>query len=269
MKTTTALLFTAILLFALESSLGAQPRESLPDDFNEGGGATISGSVGAGVGYAPEFAGSGESSAKFLPVVFLNYGPVFLNSDKGLGVRFDLLQGSLEISPAVNYRWARNENLSPLLSGMGDVRGVVTLGGTIAYHYSDFVFSAQPFKGVNNSKGFNMNLKAAYLNRSSESFNYGISVSTSLADKAYNQTYFGVTPEQSRRSGYREYKADSGFKDVGLKGTFDFFLSPEFSVDVFAGYTHLMGEAGKSPLVERGSENQFSTGLIFLYHFGR
>jgi outer membrane scaffolding protein for murein synthesis (MipA/OmpV family) len=90
-----------------------------------------------------------------------------------------------------------------------------------------------------------------------------------LADKAYNQANFGVSEEQASRSAYPVYNADSGFMDVGFKGSFDYYLTPQFSIDVFAGYNHLLGEAAASPLVERGSEDQFSTGVAFFYHFGR
>jgi outer membrane scaffolding protein for murein synthesis (MipA/OmpV family) len=266
----TAALFVLALALALAlgpAGLQAQP-ENYPDDFDEGGAAPITGSIGIGAGYAPEFVGSNKSRVKMLPVVFLNYGPVFLNMEKGLGVRFDLLDGRLEISPAVNYRFQRREGDSALLAGMGNVHDVITLGGTLAYRFDDFVLAVKSFQGMNQSKGFTMDLKASYLNRSHTSFNYGLSVSTSLADKRYNQTYFGVTGAQSLASGYRTFNAPAGFNDVGLKGTFDYFLSPQLSVDVFAGYTYLLGVAGDSPLVEKGSENQFSTGLVLLYHFG-
>jgi outer membrane protein len=213
--------------------------------------------------------GSDKSEAKVLPIVFLNYGPVFLSTDKGLGVRFNLLQGALEISPAVNYRFQRKEGDSELLTGMGDVKDVVTLGGTVAIKFNNLVFSVKTFQGVGDVKGLTSELKAAYLNRSSDSFNYGLSISATAADKAYNQNYFGVSELQSERSGYRPYIAESGFYDMGVKGTFDFFLSPQFSVDLFAGYNQLIGPAADSPLVEKGSKDQFSTGLVFLYHFGK
>jgi outer membrane scaffolding protein for murein synthesis (MipA/OmpV family) len=156
--------FTAAvsLLFLLFSASGlfAQP-ENIPDDFAEVGTPPVTGSIGVGVGYAPEFIGSDSYKAGFMPVIFLNYGPVFLSSDKGLGVRFDLFNGSLEISPAVNYRFGRKESDSLLLAGMGDLDGVVTLGGTIAYKFEDFVLSVKTFQGVNESKGLTMDLKAA------------------------------------------------------------------------------------------------------------
>ncbi|MDR2338615.1 MAG: MipA/OmpV family protein [Deltaproteobacteria bacterium] len=268
MRTIMAAAIAALLFFLLSPGLLAQ-SDNIPDDFNDEGTPPITGSIGLGVGYAPKYIGAREYRPMALPIVFLNYGPVFLSSEKGLGVRFDLFEGSLEISPAVNYRFPRKESVSPMLAGLGDVNGVLTLGGTIAYKFDDFVLSMRTFQGVNEYKGLTMDIKAAYLNRSHERFNYGLSVSTSIADKSYNQANFGVTPLQSARSGYRSFDASAGFNDIGLKGTFDFFLTPSFSVDVFAGYNHLMGDAAASPIVERGSEDQFSTGLAFMYHFGR
>jgi outer membrane scaffolding protein for murein synthesis (MipA/OmpV family) len=259
----------AALLFLLSGSILLAQPDNIPDDFEDNGTPPVTGSIGIGIGYGPEYAGSDDSEAKFMPVVFLNYGPVFLSSDKGLGVRFDLLEGALEISPAINYRFGRDEDKSPTLAGMGDVKGVVTLGGTIAYKFDDFVLSLKTFQGVNEYKGLTMDIKAAYLNRSNDSFDYGVSLSTRIADKAFNQAFFGVNPIQSERSGYRHYDADAGFNDIGLKGTFDYYLTPQFSVDLFAGYNRLIGVAADSPLVERGNANQFTTGVGFFYHFGR
>jgi outer membrane protein len=263
------LTFAIFLLFLLLANPLLAQIKNIPDDFDDEPTPSISGSIGAGVGYAPEFVGSNKSKAMFLPIIFLNYGPVFLSPDKGLGVKFDLFQGILEISPAVNYRFDRKESDSELLSGLGDVDGLLTLGGTVALKFDSIVFSVSGFQGMSKYKGLDMDFKASYLYRHSDSFNFGFSVSTSMADKAYNQTFFGITQEQSDKSGYRAYNAQSGFYDVGIKGTFDFFLTPQFSVDVFAGYNHLIGPAADSPIVERGAVNQFSTGLVFLYHFGR
>ena len=258
----------AALLLLLSAPLAAQP-ENFPDDFDDNGTPPITGSIGGGAAYAPDFVGSKDHEFKPMPLVNMNYGPLFLSTDKGLGVRFDFMDGAFEFSQAVNYRFERRESYNAALEGMGNVKGTVTLGATLAYKFDDFVLSLKTFQGITETKGLTADLKAAYLNRSHENFNYGFSVSTTIADGDYNQAYFGVTPLQSERSGYRPYKPQAGFTDIGFKGTFDYYLTPQISLDFFAGYTHLIGEAADSPLVERGSEGQFSTGMAVLYHFGR
>ncbi|MDR1166338.1 MAG: MipA/OmpV family protein [Deltaproteobacteria bacterium] len=239
------------------------------DDYGSWVGTPIEGSIGIGAVYAPDYDGADSSGYHALPILNLRYGPVFLSSDKGLGVSFAFFDGALELSPAVGYRFRRDEDDSPVLNGMGDASGQVTLGGSALYHFTDTVsFGAKAFQGLSSDKGFAMDLRAAYQNRAYERLTWSVAATTSLADQKYHQTYFGVTPTQSARSGHKVYSPSAGFKDVGLGGSVDFFLTPSFSVDVFARYRYLIGDAGDSPLVKAGSQNQFSTGLLFFFHIG-
>jgi outer membrane scaffolding protein for murein synthesis (MipA/OmpV family) len=239
-------------------------------DTGEGGGTAVTGSIGAGVVFAPEFAGSDEGKAAPAPMLNLRYGPVFLSTDKGLGVRFDLLDGSLEISPAVNYRWRRDEGDSELLRGMGDIDGQMTGGASVIYRIDDASFGVKGFQGLGDDKGFTLDMRLAYLNRMNETFHWGLAAGAGFADSDYLQTHFGVNRIQSRRSGYSVFTPSAGLKDVSLGGSIDYYLTPSFSVDVFAKYTRLTGDAAESPLVlHGGSPDQMATGLLLFYHFGK
>ncbi|MDR3154147.1 MAG: MipA/OmpV family protein [Deltaproteobacteria bacterium] len=258
-----------IWLFAAASAaLWAGPAAAQVMDTGDGGGTPVTGSIGVGAVYAPEFAGSDKSEAKPLPYFNLRYGPVFLSTSKGLGIRFDLMGGALELSPALNYRWPRDEGDSDLLFGMGDVKGELTGGATVAYHMDDVTFAVRGFQAISGDSGFNMDMILSYLNRQHETFHWGLAAEAGFADSEYNRTYFGVNEEQSARSGYNAYSPSAGLKDVSFGGTVDYYIAPNISVDLFAKYTRITGEAFDSPLVLRGSPNQFSTGLLLFYHFG-
>ncbi|MDR1040282.1 MAG: MipA/OmpV family protein [Deltaproteobacteria bacterium] len=238
-------------------------------DTGEGGGTTVTGSIGFGAAYAPEYYGSDKGEVKPLPFLNMRYGPVFMSSDKGLGIRFDLLGGALEVSPAVNYRWGRDEGDSDYLRGMGDVDPQLTGGASLIYRIEEVSFGIKAFQGLSSDKGLTLDMRLAYLNRMSELFHWGLAAGAGFADADYNRTHFGVSGAQSQRSGYREFNPSAGLKDVSLGGSVDYFLSSNISVDLFARYSRITGDAADSPLVERGSPNQFATGLLLFYHFGQ
>jgi outer membrane scaffolding protein for murein synthesis (MipA/OmpV family) len=256
------------LAIALALALPCLPAAAQIADTGDGGGTAFTGSIGVGAVWAPEFEGSDKSEAKPMPFLNLRYGPVFLSSDKGLGVRFDLLDGALEISPAFNYRFGRDAGDSDLLHGMGDVQGQLTAGGSITYRIDDISFMIKGFQGLSDEKGFTMDMRLGYLNRYSEQLHWGLSAEAGFADSEYNQTYFGVNHEQSERSGYKVFSPSGGLKDIAFGGSLDYYLTPSFSAGAFAKFTRISGDPSDSPIVQKGSPNQFATGILFFYHFG-
>jgi len=92
-------------------------------------------------------------------------------------------------------------------------------------------------------------------------------VGTTFAGDDYMQTYFGVTPAQSRNSkaGLPAYTPDAGIKDVffELGGTMD--LSDRWLLKAGGRYGRLLGDAADSPVV--ATENQLSGVLGLGYRF--
>jgi len=85
------------------------------------------------------------------------------------------------------------------------------------------------------------------------------------ADGDETQTYFGVTPQQSARSGIPAFSASAGWYRAGCEAMIDVKLSGGWSVTVDLAYARLLGDAARSPIVE--SADQFSAGLGLTYKF--
>jgi outer membrane protein len=262
--------FLKVLFFCFFFAIcGTNPAFSqiFADEYD--GSSTLSGSVGIGAGYVPKFIGSDAGTYHFFPYFKLNYGPFFANSDKGLGVRFQLVSGRFEIAPAINFREGRYDGASSALTGMGDVNPTITAGATITYYLDDLFLGLKAFQGLNKAGGLEVDLRAGYVNRFNDKLHWGIMASTSFADDKYNQNFFGITEEQATASGvYAVYSPEWGFKDVGITGSVDYYISEKLSIDLFAKYRHLLGEAGASPIVRAGTPEQFQGGLVLFYHFG-
>ncbi|MGN6268406.1 MAG: MipA/OmpV family protein [Sphingomonas sp.] len=90
--------------------------------------------------------------------------------------------------------------------------------------------------------------------------------------RGYNQTYFGITPDESIASGLPAYSAHAGWKDYSLGGAFVYSLTGNLlhGVKLVAGanYTHLLGSAADSPIVRTaGSRSQWLAALGLAYTF--
>jgi outer membrane protein len=81
--------------------------------------------------------------------------------------------------------------------------------------------------------------------------------------------YFSISAAQSAASvaGLAMYEADAGIKDLYIGAGTDIPLTDVWSLKLAAQYTHLLGDASDSPIVE--TDSQF-TGLVGLtYRFSR
>jgi len=77
-------------------------------------------------------------------------------------------------------------------------------------------------------------------------------------------TYFGITSSEAAASPLydKSYKADAGFNTVGLAGSATYNLTERWKLHALAGWDRLIGDAGNSPIVKEGSENQFYAGQL-------
>jgi MipA family protein len=80
-----------------------------------------------------------------------------------------------------------------------------------------------------------------------------LGINLDWADTKYNQTYFGVTEEQSAASGYvlTPYNAGAGIKDYALTVNWLHNINKEWFSNCGLSYKRLTGSAEQSPLTQR------------------
>lgn len=231
-------------------------------------GESFRGSLGLGAALIPEFEGSDKYEVRPIPVIDLRYGRFFLSTVQGLG--FNVISTEQwTVAPLLGYRLGRDQDDSDLLDGLGDVNGGFTVGGMVVWHPQPLYFSVKGQQGLGTAKGFTLDLAATYLDRIAEDWSYSLGVSTTIADSDYNRKYFSITPAQSAASDYRTYQADGGFKHWQVNGTLSYNITEHLSASLNGGYRRLISTAADSPLVKRGSVNQFQSGIVLMWHFGR
>ena len=93
-----------------------------------------------------------------------------------------------------------------------------------------------------------------------------LSAGASVVNRAYNETWFGVTPEEAERAGTKGYyRPGAGVQDVRAGIRWNWALSPNWMLTSGVTVNRLVGDAKDSPLVERATNYSVSTALAYRF----
>jgi outer membrane scaffolding protein for murein synthesis (MipA/OmpV family) len=90
-------------------------------------------------------------------------------------------------------------------------------------------------------------------------------VGLTLANRAYTETYFGVTPAEAAGGVNPEYAPKGGLKDVHAHLRWNWTFSPSWMMTSVVSVARLQGDAAKSPLVERPTNLSVSAALAYRF----
>lgn len=221
--------------------------------------------VGAGLMAQPRYPGSDETI--FVPYPLFSAGRVYVPGfgevEGGDSVR------RLSIYPSFNFIGKRDHSDSNELKGMKDVDWAVEAGIGIAYRYDWIRGFAEVREGFNGYTGQVAQFGVDFIASPTEDLELMIGPRASWGSDGYMETYFGVTNKEAANSpNYNKaYNADAGFSTVGLAGNARYNLTDKWKLHVLAGWDRLIGDAGDSPIVKEGNENQFYGGAGVTYEF--
>lgn len=213
--------------------------------------------VGAGIGGTAEYAGGDRFRA--VPIIFADYqnaNGFFASVTRGLGFATKL--DRLDLSAALAYDGGRYDEKRTFGSGSDDLKGMGKIkGAAIAKLRADYDFGIVKLALEANlalsdrDRGNSVQLAASVpLLRAATNQVKGV-LSTQYRDDDGMQTWYGVTPVQSRQSGYRIFQPDGGFDIVSLSLNWNHILDKSWSINTTAGVSRLLGDAGDSPLTRR------------------
>jgi len=93
-------------------------------------------------------------------------------------------------------------------------------------------------------------------------------VDLSGADSEYMRTEFGITPEESSRTGYTSYQPSSGLKSLTWNITGEYYFSDNLSLLGSIDTEHFFSEASDSPLIAiEGNDLSVEASIQLRYQF--
>lgn len=269
------------LTCAICALLGVHPTLVLADDDSSDSDSPWRVSLLMGVATTPTYLGDDDLQLTAFPDVRVEYNDRLFASIGGVGyqvvrterwragpiLRFDFGRDELEGNP-LNIAGDDTDELV----GLGDIEGAVEAGAFVTYETDIWQLGVEARQGLDG--GHEGLILEAGIKRTGRFTLFGqlafysIGPEVVYGDADYQQTYFGITPLQSRSSGLATYTADSGLVSYGLHGSLFVPLTANWAFGWFAGVDRLGSEAEHSPLiVERGGETQVVSGLFVSYSF--
>ena len=229
--------------------------------------------IGPAVRVEPEYEGSDKSRTKPIPILDYTSGAFFARSTQGIletGARYKVLN-NLSIGAQAAFEPGRKAGDSDFLKSRNfeDIDagasvgvfaegtyklGPVPLTGLIRYRQnSDSALGAQVDMQAEAGVFGNQRVRVAVFGRL-----------TYANDKAM-QSYFGITPSQSVRSGLPAYEAKAGLRSASFGAKALVTLSQSWSAIIILEAQQLQGKAKDSPIVRDSNGVKGTIGLAYRF----
>ncbi len=197
-------------------------------------------SVGGGVVNAPRFPGSDSQWTHALPFVSASYGRFFIGGPGagavgGIGVILHR-DSRWRLSAALSGGLARRrESDDSRLAGLGDVKRTVSggLGASYAYDwFSARAMAASDIAGNRQGTLVRLDMRGRY--RPDGRWTFSAGPGLTWANDRYMQTFFGVDPDQSARSGLPQFDAKGGIERTRFSAGANYRIDRHWGLGAFA-----------------------------------
>jgi MipA family protein len=225
--------------------------------------------VGAALVTMPRYEGASNYVVAALPIMkFAPIGGGYESMKRFDAKALDDLSFSLikhdqfEAGVLTGYRRGRKESDAVYLHGTGDIKGSIVGGGFAKYNFGRaFVRASVHQSLIGDDTGAVLRLATGTTYALTDRVLIKADLWADAANDTYMDSFFGVTRNQSLRSGLRTFDPDAGFKSVSAKLGTEVALTPDWTLDASAGYSRLIGDAADSPLVSSADRYEGRLGL--------
>lgn len=195
--------------------------------------------------------------------------PRWSSPDDSIGYRIDM-NDVFSFGPVVSYRSGRYDGSNRELTGIHDVRWTLEPGVFLQVWAVPDTLRAriEIRRGFREKDGFVADIGADWVNKFG-ALTVAVGPRVSLADGSFMRNQYGVTELDAYRNGQvTAYKATSGFKSAGVLASASYRFNEQWDTTVYGGYSRLVGDAAKSPVVKRfGDRDQWTVGATVGYSF--
>ncbi|HEY0818339.1 MAG TPA: MipA/OmpV family protein [Rhizobacter sp.] len=209
------------------------------------------GRVGVAAIAGHRYLGSDERRYMLLPTVDYRWANGwFAGVGNGIGYRFGS-SPQLQYGLRVTADFGRKENRSEVLRGLGDIPRRPQLGTFLNWQVTrDVSFTSSLRYGSGEDRdGLVLDLGANTGMQLAPRWRLGVGVGVTWVNRAWMQSYFGITPEQSARSGYAVSTVGAGVRDLKASGTLIYFIDRDWAATLAVSASALQGDARDSVIV--------------------
>lgn len=224
--------------------------------------------------HGPDYLGANKSGTSIRPGLYLRWGRVSVSSGAGWAARrqdsqtrglgIDLASTeAFDISLGLRSDSGRDEDSSPALAGMGDVKRTIRarIGGTWRFA-PDWEFSAGwTIDAFNRGGGNVIETKVQHDRALSPRLHLTSGVSLNAGGPRYMQTYHGVNAEQAARTRYPQYSPGTSLRDLQLFTSLRADIGDDWVGVIGIGFTRTLDAVTDSPLTTRPNAFSMSAGL--------
>ncbi|MCK4605024.1 MAG: MipA/OmpV family protein [Deltaproteobacteria bacterium] len=221
--------------------------------------------VGVIGGVSPDYEGSNDYEFGMGPDISITWKDLIWFKGKTLGANL-LRRGAWRAGPLVAKSSGRDEDDNDKLEGLDDVDGGFAVGGFVKYRKKPFRFELDIRQDTGSGHEGALIEAGAGVGIPFDKPLFLAMLQTTWASDDYMENFFGVSAKESARSGLKEFDADSGIKDIGIKLTSGIRLRKNLRLALSLQYKRLIGDASDSPIVD--DENQFLAGVGIVYSWG-
>lgn len=236
------------------------------------------GAIGLISSYGPEYSGAERSAWRVRPAGFLRYGRITISGAGGFttrreddverGIAAELVQRrTWRLSLSGRWTNGRQEADSDALAGMGDIDGTVLARLRLQWlPEGPWRYSLAVSSDVLGHGGGSLGeLGAARSWTLSPDTRLHFGAGLSFGSDTYMQSWYGVTPTQSQRSGYPVYTPGNGLRDVAAGLTLRHEFGKHWGSYVGGRASWEIGAAAKSPLVQQRLGWSLGAGLVWRF----
>jgi MipA family protein len=220
--------------------------------------------LGGGLAVAPNFQGSDKYRLRPVPFAAASYGRFFLGFG-GLGVNL-VRQSGWRLGALLSYGGGRREDVDARLAGMGDIDRTLNAGVYAVNFTSGFLTRAVVHTDAGGEgHGTLARLDVMRRFRVDEKLGFFAGPGITWGSRQHNQTFFGVTDEQSMRSGLPAHEAGSGINSLRFTAGTGYRINPNWRVIGSLSAARLSGDAGASPIVETRAQYLGFFSAVYLF----
>lgn len=228
--------------------------------------------IGGGFSYLPRYAGSKDYRAAPQLVASAHFSNGFF-ADLAQGVGYEatlgrhwVLTASAGFDPGRKDKDDAIRPGSDFLQGMGDIKQSAVGNVGVTYRFGEVAdVSLVASKALGQSYGATMHLQGRWTAWQAERDSIELAGSVDAGNRDYTQTYFGVTPEQSRSSRFMPFAERGGIYAVQASVAWTHALGTHWSSRLTVGSTHYTNAVNDSPLMQK--ENAIGGAYALVYRF--